>query len=346
MAIVFDAVVTPDALTAFVRQVPTPADQVLNRLLPDRMIGDTVVKFDELARTNRVAKFRAWDARIPMTKRDVITTRQAEMPPISVRTLIGEQERLHLERLRLGGTNEAPLIEAIYNDGEQLTREVRNRMELARGDVLTDGKLTLTNENGLTLEADFGVPAGHLVAPATPWSTTATATIIADVSAWRNTYIATNGFGPGGMVTSTRVLNYMLQNAELRTLAASLAGTPGMVTRQGLDAALAAYGLPPIEFIYDSVVDVDGITTRTIPDDRVLFVPPNPADLGFTAWGITATALELVGSSEADMSFSDAPGIVGLVEKSGPPYRQETFVDAAGMPILANAKRLLVADVA
>lgn len=346
MAIVFDAVVTPDALTAFVREAPTPADQVLNRLLPDRTIPDRVVKFDELVRTNRTAKFRAWDARIPMSKRDVITTRQAEMPPLSVRNMIGEQERLQLEALRLGGTNEAPLVNAIYDDAAVLVGEVRNRMELARGDVLTDGKFTLTNENGLTLEADFGIPGTHLVAPATPWSTTATATIIANVSAWRDVYIATNGFAPGGMVTSTRVLNYMLQNAELRTLAASLAGTPGIITRNGLDAALGAYSLPPILFIYDTVVDVDGVTTRTIPDDRVLFVPPNPADLGFTAWGVTATALELVNSAAVDFSFTDAPGIVGVVEKSGPPYRQETFVDAVGMPILSQPKRLLVADVA
>jgi hypothetical protein len=32
---------------------------------------------------------------------------------------------------------------------------------------------------------------------------------------------------------------------------------------------------------------------------------------------------------EADLSFEDAPGIVGVVEKSGPPYREFTFVDAS-----------------
>jgi hypothetical protein len=34
-----------------------------------------------------------------------------------------------------------------------------------------------------------------------------------------------------------------------------------------------------------------------------------------------------------------------VVIKDGPPFREETFVDAVGMPILANPKRLLVADV-
>jgi len=35
------------------------------------------------------------------------------------------------------------------------------RMEQARGDVLMDGKFTLSGEGGLTMEADFGVPAGN-----------------------------------------------------------------------------------------------------------------------------------------------------------------------------------------
>jgi hypothetical protein len=93
-------------------------------------------------------------------------------------------------------------------------------------------------------------------------------------------------------------------------------------------------------------VDVDGVSTRVIPADRVLFVPPNVEDLGYTAWGVSATALELVNSSHVDLSFSQAPGIVGVVIKEGPPFREYTFVDAVGMPVLANPKLLMVADVA
>lgn len=345
MTIVFDAAVTNDALSAFVRSVPTPGMQVLNQILPDRLIPDRKARFDYLLQTNRVAKFRAWDSRIPMTIRDAPTLSEVEMPPLSVRSMIGEQERLQLESLRLNGTNMEPLVSAIYDDATNLTRQVHNRMELARGDVLTDGKFNLTAENGLTLEADFGVPALNLVSAAVAWSTVATADIVGDETTWLNYYVALNGFAPGSQVISRRTLGYMLQNAAIRTLMASLVGTPGLVTRPALDAVLNAFGLPPIGRIYDTVVDVDGVSTRCIPEDKVLFLPPNPSDLGFTAWGITATALELVGSSEVEFSFADAPGIVGVVDKSGPPYRQETFVDAAGLPILAQPKLLMVADV-
>lgn len=346
MALVFDGPVTPDELTTYVREVPTPADQVLNRLLPDRYFTKNTLDFTEYTRTNRTARFRAYDGRLHVSERDTLTTKQVSLPPLSTSLNKGELERLKLEFARTGGTSNSAIIEAIYDDATNLTREVQARMEQARGDVLVDGKFTLAGEGGLTMEADFGVPAGHIVAPGTLWSTVATATIIANVNTWVDTYVATNGFAPGGMVTSRRVLNYMLQNAELRTLNAALVGTPGLITRNALDAALETFGLPPILFIYDTKVDVDGVTTAVIPDDRVIFVPPNVSDLGYTAWGVSATALELVNSNLAELSFAQAPGIVGVVEKVGPPYREFTFVDAVGMPVLANPKLLMVADVA
>lgn len=346
MAIVFDGPVTPDALTTFVREVPTPADQVLNQLLPDRYFTDNTIDFAELTRTNRTARFRAYDGRLHVSERDTSTTKQVKLPPLSTSISTGELERLQLQFARTQGSNTAAIVTAIYDDATNLTREIQARMEQARGDVLTDGKFTLTGEGGLVMEADYGVPAAHFVAPGTLWTNTGSATIIANESTWIDVYVATNGFAPGGQWVSRRILNLMLQNSELRSLAASLSGTPSLVTRPALDAALAAFSLPPITRVYDTVVDVDGVSTRVIPDDRVIFHPPNVADLGYTAWGVTATALELVNAAAVDLSFQQAPGIVGVVEKSGPPYREWTFVDAVGMPVLSNPRLLMVADVA
>jgi hypothetical protein len=91
---------------------------------------------------------------------------------------------------------------------------------------------------------------------------------------------------------------------------------------------------------------VDGVSTRVIPDDRLIFLPPNPDDLLAVRYGLSATALELVQSNQAELSFEDSPGIVGVVIKEGPPFRQFTFVDAVAMPYLKDARKLLVMDVA
>lgn len=342
MAILFDGPVSPDALTTFVREVPTPAEFVLNQLLPDRYPRTNTVDLNELTRTNRTARFRAYDGRLHVSERDTSTTKQVKLPPLSTSYSMGEYERLQEEFARTQGTNQAALVNAVYDDATNGTREIQARMEQARGDVLTDGKFTLTGEGGLFLEADFGIPAAHLVAPAIPWSTVATATVIQNLRTWVDVFIATNGFPPEGMVISNRILGLMLQNAEIRSLAASLSGTPALVTRRTVDDALNGFSLPPISFVYDTKVDVDGTTTAVIPDDRVIL---HGRDVGYTAWGISATSLELVNSNLAELAFENAPGIVGVVEKIGPPYRQFTYVDAVGMPVLENPKRLLVADV-
>lgn len=345
MAIVFDGPVTPDALTTFIRTVPTPANYVLNQILPDRTIGSNKVDISEVTRTNRAAKFRAFDGRIHRSERDSLTTSTVNLPPLSSMNGMGELERLQLEAARQRGGSQSAIIDAIYNDAELLTGEVRTRMELARGDVLTDGKFTLAGENGLYLEADFGMPGNHQVTAGTVWSNTAAATPISDLIAWVDVYTATNGAPPGGIVLSRKALGYLLRNAELRTLSASLAGTPGLVPRPVLDQALDIYGIPPILFVYDTQADVDTVATRILAENKLLMVPATPGALGYTAWGVSATALELVNSADADFSFDDAPGIVGVVEKSGPPYREETFVDAVGMPILTNPKLLFAANV-
>lgn len=344
MALNYDYV-TPAALTGYVRAVPTPAQIQLERYLPTRQINDIEAIWNEVTRTNRAATYRAFDAETPIGQRDSFSQKRIQLPPLGQKTVVGEYERLQLERMRTGGNADQAIVDAIYDDAEINTRAVLWRMELARGDVLVDGKFTLTGENGLTIEADFGVPGSHIVAPSTLWTVYASATPLADLRAWVQLYIDDNGEAPGRMLMSSKRVTDLCLNAEVRALAATTFGTPSIVTPGQLQQVLSAQGLPPIE-TYDSQVDVAGVTTRIIPQDRVIFLPANPADLGYTAMGITAEALELTGGNNPQLVPAQAPGLVGVVMKDGDPVRTWTKVGAVGMPILTNPKLLLVADVA
>ena len=344
MAIFFDAPVSPDALTAFIREVPTPSQLGLSALFPTRFLDTNTVDFAEIVRTNRTARFRSFDGRLHVSERDTGSEKRVSLLPLSTSLSMGEYERLQLEFARTSGTNQQALANAVYNDAENLTNEVLNRMEQAWGDVLTDGKLTI-NEGGFAGEADFGVPATHIVSAGTSWVTIASAAALDNLIAWADVYVATNGFAPGSIQTSQRVLRLLQTNAQIVGAIAGTTSGRTRVTIPEINDLLSSEGLPTLRAPYDTLVDVDGTSTRVIADDKLLMLPPNIGDLGYTAYGLSATALELVNSNVADMSFSNAPGIVGVVEKTGPPYRQFTFVDAVGMPILANAKLLLIADV-
>lgn len=349
MAIVFDGPVLPADLTVFVREVPLPNQIALNELLPDRQVNYNRVDVGTLTKTGRTARFRAYDGSIHRTQRDVATLKTVHLPPLSDAIGMGELETLQLEFARTGGTNQQAFVDAIYNDAENLTKNVQRRMELARGDVLTDGKFTLTGEGGLVMEADFGVPGGNLVTPAGAlWTDLTNAVPVTDLTAWVYAYTILNGYPPAGMTISRRILNALLGNVGLRTLTGTLLGAPSLLTRPHLDQLLDQYGLPPILKVYDSMVDVDGTSTRVVADNKVIFTPPDPGtNLGYTAWGLSATALKLTQMAENGLSFEEAPGIVGVVDAAdAPPYRQTTFVDAVGMPVIENPNALMIATVA
>lgn len=343
MAIAFDAPVSPTDLTYFMRRVPVPADNVLLPAFPVRQVQRNTIDFGEIVKTNRTARFRSFDGRIHVSERDTGSESRVSLLPLSDSLNKGEYERLQEEFARTSGTNKALLADAIYNDAENLVNNVHNRLEQAWGDVLTDGKLTI-NENGFQGEADFGIPAGHLVTAGTLWSNPA-ALALSNLISWADTYEATNGIRPESLRMTQATLRNLQVNTEMINAAVGANAGRTRINLDEVNRVLASEGLPEVTVQQIKRVDIEGVTTATMPDDRVIFAPANLGSLGYTAWGVSATALELVRSTKVDFDFSAAPGIVGVVEKVGPPYREFTFADATAMPILEAPKLIFVAKV-
>ncbi|WP_311208730.1 MULTISPECIES: major capsid protein [unclassified Aeromicrobium] len=345
--ILFDAPVHPDALTAFVREVPIEQNLNLLNLFPAEYLDTNTVDFAEIVRRNRTAQFRSFDGSIHVTERDAGSEKRVRLMPLSDSLNETEYERLQRQFAQTGGTNVSALERAIYNDAENLTRYMLNRMQLAWGQLISNqGALTI-NESGNGLKgftADFGVPAAHKVTPAVAWSDHDNAKVITDLTIWHDEYKKLAG--PAGAVRmDTVTLRHVLRNKEVID---DLYGATQGKTRaklSDLNDYLREESLPVIQETTDSQVEVDGVATPVIEPGTVWFAPANIRELGYTAWGVTATALELVEAQESELEFGDASGIVGVIDKIGPPYRKFTFVDAVALPILSNAKKLLVAKV-
>ena len=95
--------VAPAKLTGFARGIPSPANYTLNTWLPDDEIADIEAEFDNIIRTNRAAKFRAFDAETPVGSRPNLERKKVALPPLGQKTPVLEEERLKLERARSGG---------------------------------------------------------------------------------------------------------------------------------------------------------------------------------------------------------------------------------------------------
>lgn len=334
--------VSPDAATTFVRQVPNPAKYTLGQFLPDKDIQGDRVEFSEAVRTARKAKYRAYDGNIPELKRDGLEGRSMGLIPMSIQGGRGEYERLQLEKLRQGGGANQPLIEAIFDDFSIGVRDIRTAVEAKRGELLSTGKLVI-NENGLQETVDFGVPVNHFATAATPWSDVEDSTPIEDLLAWKKIFVDDNEEAtPGRIIVDDATIGYLMKNKEIRVYAGlDAAGGPQLVRQDVLNSVLAGFGIPPL-YAYD--VKIEG--QRVIPAGKAIFVPDEPSVLGNTYWGTTATVLELMSANQTEMSYQDAPGIVAVVTKSGPPFKQSTLVDSVNLPILNQPKALFVGTVA
>lgn len=341
-----DDYISPAELTWYAREVPSPNNLLLERFLPNVQINHIEAEIGEITKTNRAARFRSWDTPVGVGRRDTLETRRMRIPPLGQKLPIGEYENLQLALARTGGNDRAAMIEEIYKDTDNNVNSIHNRLEIARGDVLMDGKFTLVNEDGLSLEADFGLPTDNNVTPAGAlWSVPATAVPLSDMRTWMMTYAQINGTRPGYAVMSEAIISALATCDEVRQ-AASYGGNilKPFVDDAELSAIFATHRFPPI-IPYDTVIDWDGANKRVVNDNKVLFLPPNPADLGITAWGITAEALALMSSSNPQLTFQQAPGLVAVTTREGDPPRVWTKAGATAMPLLKDIRKLMVATV-
>lgn len=276
------------------------------------------------------AKYRAWDTPAPMTARPGTTRIEGELGPISRQIPLSEEETLRLRVLERGTTD--PLVDAIYADAERMVRSVYARLELAMGDLIDDGVVTIA-ENGLALTADFGRDANSSKTAGTTWDTLSTATPLSDLLGWVEDYADVNGVDPAGILMTRQIKGYLALNQEMRDYAASGGTTPTRLNDAAINNIFAAEGLPPV-IVRDTQFRVDGVRTRVLPTDKVFLMPPADAPYGETRMGITAEAVR--GIESGMIESSDAAGVMACVLQQDHPVQTSTLGTAVGIPISPN----------
>jgi hypothetical protein len=350
--------VDPAELTEYVRAYNDEtlrARFVLEQILPNREIADVEFRVRSGGLTDvDVAEYRAWDTQPPMTGRPGIARKRGEIPPVSRQIPLLEEESLRLRAMQTGTDN--PIIDAIFDDVERMVRAVQGRIELARGDVLTDGIVTI-NENGVNVAVDFGVPAGHKPTRATTLAWTvanaATAFPIKDLLEWLELYKTDTGVLPRGILMSRALFPALAVNAEVRAYAQAGAATgPARVNLATIGQIFSEFGIPPLlglgadltgDPFYDVNVRVNGVVTPVLPEGRVVFVPPADEPVGNTFYGITAEAVRLI---ERNLIVAqDAPGVVAVNLQNDNPVQTFTLATAVALPAIVNPELIFTADV-
>lgn len=328
--------IDPAELTGYIRAAQADQERnrfTLSRFLPSRQVNDLVYRFNRGGQgLADAATFRTFDAESPIGSRPGMVRVSGELPPISRKIRLGEYDTL-----RLRANSDEEIRTAIFNDAARMALAIGARMELARGEALTTGRLVLA-ENGVVATVDFGRSGTHTVAAGTTWSNPA-APIILDLQAWVDVYTLTNGEPPGAIIASRKVRGHIARNTEIRALAATVGGAPAIVSDAVVDQVLTAYGLPPI-ITYDAMVRVNGTAQRVIPEDKITFVPSDVSQLGAVMYGVTAEA------TEKGYNLAGAePGVVAGAYTTDDPVARWTKAAAIALPVLANPDLTFTADV-
>ena len=344
--ILWDAPATPDEITFAIREIPLRAELTLSGLAAITYKESHTVRWGEITRRNRLASYRAFDGPIAVGQRDDAEDKSVRLAPFSRSLNLGEYERLAIEFERMAGGNRKVLADALYDDAENLTSSMHNRAEKALGTTLYTGKFTV-DENGYKGEADYGLAAANKFVPsAALWNVPATAKAGDDLRAMGRRFLASAGVRAGRIITSETIVDQLLVNAQIVAEAIGTTAGRTWITRDELSNWLRQNRLPELITEYEtSFFNEDtGLEERVIPEDRIILTPADLGSIIEFRYGLSATALELIRSPRSEMVWGDGAGIVGLAIKAGPPFRQFTYVDAVGMPLLMGPKSVVVGD--
>jgi hypothetical protein len=333
-------IVTPAAATRFARSVPFQSGFSLAQFLPDREIPGIKSRIVRTTVTRVTAKYREYNAETPIGKRPVaVAIIDQLLPPLSQKIPLTEWEQLQFDMARGLGFDD--VINTVFDDIQHNVNAIRNRLELARGDLLTDGKFTL-NENGKIMEADYVLANSHKPTAGILWSDTTNSTPLTDERAWRQLIIDDSGEAPAWAFTSAAVVTLLGKNAEyISAFWGASAGARVNLRPDQVNDVRGAHDLPPL-FTYDTQVNVDGVNTRVVAANKFVLGVDR---VGETQFGATAQALSLTGSKAVDFTTSDAPGIFAAAYKEVDPPTGWTLAAANSMPVLATVDGLVSASV-
>jgi hypothetical protein len=332
-------------LTGYVRNLPFD-DHILSRFLPPKQVEGLDFKFAVGGLTDvDSAQYRALDAELPLGRRPGVARVKGQLLPLGEKYLVGEELALRLDEIREG--DNAALVSQIYDDAATGTRNIQNRLEHCRAELMDTGKVTIT-ENGIVgAEADYGrdVSLDDVLTGTELWSDLDDSDPITNMLTWVDTYTDINGVPPGAIAMGRTVRSTLLRNDAVKAAILSVFGVNTTIATQGqLAGVLDGFGLPPI-LPMDQRAGLGGTRTRILPEHRVWMLPPasEVSKLGATLWSTTIESLRLVRTYR--IVRSEAPGIVAMAHEEFDSGQSWTKVSALAIPAMANPNLVSTATV-
>lgn len=263
------------------------------------------------------ASFRSYSTESEVGTLEGGETRQGKLPPISIRTPVDEYQQLFMYNQQ-DGIGDAFEKRAIRN-----ATAVGSRVVLAQAEAIQDGKVTIAERN-LTFAVDFGRKGALTATAGTPWSTTATATPIADMEALR----AVLGKSIVRSIISQQSATYLQTNVDLiKTALGRGTDLPSRISWADVQTVFRDWQLGELEINTEKVVNRAGAEVPVFAADKVVVL--TGSQVGTTELGVTAESLR----ADNGIAQSEAAGLFSGASEQDDPSGYNVLVSAIALPI-------------
>lgn len=261
----YSALFSNPLFTRFIQEIPVKANFVGGRFLPREETFDTTFHESYVTRQADMANIVSGLAEVPLTDRDPMKKVSGSVADIAQGYLVTKEELGALMDKGSDGARRKIAETQLLNKSRQIRENVDARIEWMTWQALGEGVLTYAKE-GIYLTTDFGIDATNKKIAAIKWDGT-DPTIIADYESWVRDYIDKNGVTPSVFMTSTTVINTVLDDAKVRKQVTGLEDK--LITLDELNTFLRGRQMPPMES-FDTQVTYRDLNTGNRSSARLL----------------------------------------------------------------------------
>lgn len=311
-----------------------------DRLFPDQKTENMAAEYLRLASGATMpvmATVHALDTEAEIGSRPVFDKTRVEK--LLIKRKINQTERMRLLSEH-GVYSDDAIVRYVFDDMRLMADAVKVRTEVAKMEVLSSGKMTI-NENRLSLNVDYGVPAGNTTYQL---DLGPDSDIVGQIQAITDA-AAEKGETITEMIASNKVIRKLAANKGIQTL---LYGSVGQGTyvptdrMQTLFGQLFGFSTITTNDMRYKIQRADGTdeAKRFFPENKISFISSGAgAGFGMGLWGVTPEEEEYGPYSE-----KSADQYITITQWATPdPVAVWTKASGMFIPVLPNPNGLFVA---
>jgi len=292
-------------------------------------------------------KNAAFDTKATLRDRKGFSKVETEMPFFREAMRIGEKDRQELNKVLAANNTDyvLPIINNIYDDITRLVESSRVSAEIMRMQLLSSGEISIVN-NGLKYTYDYKLPAEltETLLTTAKWTDFDNSTPLEDMKNAMDTVETSSGERPVNALMTRGTFNYLLQNAQVKTLVApALAAAKVLLTEPQVKQAIENYlGLNLVVYT-KKFKNLEGVSENYFPDDVVSYLPSG--NLGNTYFGTTPEESDLMsGATKAEVQIINT-GIALTTIKEEHPVNVNTVVSGIFLPSFETIENVFIQKV-